>query len=97
MKSCPSCGNSFKDTESYCPKCGFKLKSPLPISLYINIIATFLVIFGVNIIINILAIIISISAIAYAIIKENYNKWSIGLSIYCIIASGIWIMFNFIN
>lgn len=97
MKSCPSCGNSFNDTKVYCPKCGVKLKAPLPISLYITMVATLLVIFGVNIIINILAIIISVSAIAYTIIKENKNKWSIGLSIYCIIASGLWILFNFVN
>lgn len=97
MKSCPKCGSVCNYKNLYCTNCGAKLKAPLPISVYLTIIAIILVIFGVNIVVNIISIIISIMAIVYSILKENKTKWSIVISIYCIIASLIWIMFNFIN
>lgn len=97
MKNCPKCGGMCSYNDLYCTNCGAKLKAALPISIYLTIVALILVVFGVNIVVNIVSIIISIVAIVYSILKENKTKWSIVLSIYCIIASSIWIIFNFIN
>lgn len=97
MRKCNKCNSVTDDNEVYCPNCGNKMITGTNISLILAIIAVVFVIIGVNIIFNIISIILSIVSIVLGIVKYNKNKWSIGLSIFSILGSAIWILFNFIN
>ena len=97
MKKCNNCNYIANDNEFYCPNCGSKLIKSKLISLILSIIATALVAIGVNIVINVISIVLGITSIVLALIKEGKNKWSIGLGMFSILGSTIWILFNFVN
>lgn len=97
MKKCKKCNYIANDNELYCPNCGNNLIKSRLISLILSIIATALVVIGVNIVINVISIVLGITSIVLALIKEEKNKWAIGLGVFSILGSIIWILFNFIN
>lgn len=97
MKKCNKCNYIANDKELYCPNCGNKLMETKFISIILSIIATVLVVIGINIVINVISIILGITAIILALVKEEKNKWAIGLGVFSILGSTIWILFNFVN
>lgn len=62
--------------------------------LILSIIASGLVVIGINIYINIISIILAIISIILTYInKKEQSKWNIPLSVFAILGSLIWISF----
>lgn len=97
MYKCSKCNYVTEDNITHCPNCGNKLNKSINVALIFAIVSVVCVIIGVNIVINVISIICSIVSIVLLIIKRDINKWALGLSIFSILGSSIWILFNFVH
>lgn len=92
---CPKCGTIIEDNSKYCFMCGIKIDNVDKTGFILSIIAAITTLFGVNIIINSICIVIAILSIVFTYLKKakKYYFINLGLSCYAIIASIILILF----